>query len=211
MAARAPFKALLIEGTSGVGKSTLIDGLLRRHVESAAPRKIRSLVHLAQSHTYGPLAVREDCGLTVEENVAHLDRIVGTLEWLHASVQEHTRPWCFVVMHLTHCVRPGVVKWADVAKVDGRMAAIGCKLIFLRASSKAIWQRGIEPRVNEQFLLEYARKFGKNNHEIHSYFVREQEKLGDLFSNSVMDKVLVQNDCSVGDSVDAAYEFWMRD
>jgi hypothetical protein len=214
MAPRVPFKALLVEGTSGVGKSTLIDGLLRRHVESAAPRKIRSLVHLAQSHTYGPLAVREDRGLTVEENVQHLDRIVGTLEWLHAGVQEHTRPWCFVVMdtlHPTHCVRPGVVTWGDVAEFDGRMAALGCKLLFLQASPQAIWERGIEPRVQEQFLLEYARKFGKNNPEIHSYFVREQEKLGDLFSNSVMDKVLVQNDCSVGDLVDAAYEFWMRD
>jgi GTPase SAR1 family protein len=51
-----PFKALLIEGTSGVGKSTLIDALIRRHVNSSTQRKIRSLIHLAQSHTYGPLA-----------------------------------------------------------------------------------------------------------------------------------------------------------
>jgi predicted GTPase len=51
-----PFQALLIEGTSGIGKSALIDALIRRHVTTAAPRKIRGLVHLAQSHTYGPLA-----------------------------------------------------------------------------------------------------------------------------------------------------------
>jgi GTPase SAR1 family protein len=55
-----PFKALLVEGTSGVGKSTLIDRLLRRHVASVQPRKIRTLVHLAQSHTYGPLAVQRN-------------------------------------------------------------------------------------------------------------------------------------------------------
>ncbi len=178
----APFKALLVEGTSGVGKSTLIDALIRRHVDSAAPRKIRSLVHLAQSHTYGPLAVREDRGLTVAENVQHLDRIAGALEWLHASVQEHKRPWCFVVvdtLHLTHCVRPGVVKWVDVVDVDRRLAAVGCKLLCLQASPESIWRRGIEPRANEQFLLEYARKFGKNYHEIHAYFVREQERSAD--------------------------------
>ena len=28
----SPFKALVVEGTSGVGKSTLIDALIRRHV-----------------------------------------------------------------------------------------------------------------------------------------------------------------------------------
>jgi len=65
-----PFKALLVEGTSGVGKSTLIDALIRRHVDTASARKIRSLVHLAQSHTYGPLATPEDKGtLTADENV----------------------------------------------------------------------------------------------------------------------------------------------
>jgi hypothetical protein len=87
-----PFKALLVEGTSGVGKSTLIDALIRRHISTAQPRKIRSLVHLAQSHTYGPLALAEDHGtLTVEQNARHLERIVNTLEWLHASVQEHSQ------------------------------------------------------------------------------------------------------------------------
>jgi GTPase SAR1 family protein len=34
-----PFKASLVEGTSGVGKSTLIDALIRRHVDSAKPRR----------------------------------------------------------------------------------------------------------------------------------------------------------------------------
>lgn len=209
----APFKALLIEGTSGVGKSTLIDALIRRHVDSAPPRKIRSLIHLAQSHTYGPLAVPEDRGtLTVAENVQHLDRIVTTLEWLQASVQEHSRPWCFVIvdtLHLTHCVRPGIVKWPEVAHLDGRLAALGCKLLMLSSSPRTIWQRGIEPRVDEQFLLEYARKFGKNHHEIHAYFVREQEILADLFSHSVMTKLLVPNDGPVDHVLNAAYGFWM--
>jgi GTPase SAR1 family protein len=72
------FKALLVEGTSGVGKSTLIDALIRRHVSSCQPRKVRTLVHLAQSHTYGPLAVPENNRiLAVDANLRHLERIVG--------------------------------------------------------------------------------------------------------------------------------------
>jgi hypothetical protein len=211
----APFKALLVEGTSGVGKSTLIDALIRRHAGTAAPRKIRTLIHLAQSHTYGPLAIPEDRGtLTVAQNRQHLDRIVNTLEWLHAGVQEHARaPWCFVVidtLHLTHCVRPGIVKWTDVAPYDVRLAALGCKLLLLQASPQTIWERGIEPRKDQQFLLEYAKKFGKNHHEIHAYFVGEQQALADLFSHSVMPKRLLQNDGTVNHALDEAYRLWME-
>ena len=150
---QVPFKALLVEGTSGAGKSTVIDALLRRHAATSGPRKIRTLVHLAQSHTYGPLAVPEDKGtLTAEDNRRHLDRIVGIVEWLHACVQKHDRSWCFVVidtLYLTHCVRPGVVRWRDVEEFDGRLAALGCKLLFLQVSSRMIWEQGIVPRLND--------------------------------------------------------------
>jgi hypothetical protein len=210
-----PFKALLVEGTSGAGKSTLIDTLIRRHVSSAPSRKIRSLVHLAQSHTYGPLAKQEDRGtLTVADNLRHLDRIVDGLGWLHASVQEHDRPWCFVVvdtLHLTHCVRPGVMKWGDVAGIDERLAALGCKLLSLQISAETIWNRGIEPRRDQQFMLEYAKKFGQTHEEIHAYFVREQEMLSSLFARSQMRKTIVRNDTDREDAIERAYRFWMED
>jgi hypothetical protein len=209
--ATTPFKALLVEGTSGVGKSTLIDALIRSHTMAAAPRKIRSLIHLAQSHTYGPLAVPEDkATLTVGENVRHLERIVSTLEWLHACVQEHTRPWCFVLidaLHLTHCVRPGVVKWADVEAFDRRLAALGCKLVFLKVADSTLWERGIAPRVNDQFMR-YARKFGRSHEEIHRYFVNEQETLAELFARSAMLKLLLKNDGAPELTLAAARAFW---
>lgn len=210
-----PFKALLVEGTSGVGKSTLIDALLRHHVTNSPPRKIRSVVHLAQSHTYGPLAIPENLSaLTVAENLQHLDRIVSHLEWLSRSVQEHTKPWCFVILdtlHLTHCVRPGIVQWSDVAPIDRRLAALGCKLLSLHASPQHLWQRGMEPRKNEQFLLEYAKKFGQTNEQIHSHFVREQETLAELFSQSVMPKLHLENDGSVNDILTEVYQLWLQD
>ncbi len=210
-----PFKALLVEGTSGVGKSTLIDALIRRHVDSSEPRKIRTLVHLAQSHTYGPLAIPEDKGtLTVDQNLRHLERIVRMIEWLHASVQEHTRPWCFVLidaLHLTHCVRPGVVKWSDVEPFDRRLAALGCKLLFLQGAPATIWERGIEPRMDQQFIQEYARKFGRTHEEIHGHFVREQEKLVELFSRSVMTKRILQGDGALDEALEEALQFWTGD
>jgi len=208
-----PFKALLVEGTSGVGKSTLIDALIRSHASNSKPRKIRTLVHLAQSHTYGPLAVPEDKGtLTVDENVRHLERIVGTLEWLHSSVQEHSRPWCFVLidtLHLTHCVRPGLVGWQDVADIDRRLAALECGLLFLEASPGNIWERGIQPRINDQFILEYAKKFGSTNEEKHSYFVREQQTLASLFSASAMPKVTLNSDGAFEALCEQAKSFWI--
>jgi hypothetical protein len=209
------FHALLVEGTSGVGKSTLIDALLRRHVGRARPRKIRSLLHLAQTHTIGPLAKGEDAAtLTIADNATHLDRIVSMLEWLHAGAQEHSCPLCFVIidtLHLTHCVRPGVVRWADVVRFDRRLAALGCKLLFFQAAPPTIWERGIKPRVNEQFLLEYARKFGSTHQEIHEYFVSEQEILADLFERSVMPKLCMPNEGSVDDTLEQAYRFWTDD
>jgi hypothetical protein len=207
-----PCEILIIEGTSGVGKSSLIDALLRRHVAARGSRKIRSVLHLAQSHTFGPLARAEDGGnLTVAQNLAHLDRIVSPLEWFHASVQEHDRPWAFAILdtlHLTHCVRPGTVAWPDVAPVDVRLAALGAKLLFLEAQPSTLWHRGIVPRLNEQFILEYARKFGRTNEEIHAYFVREQETLRALFDHSAMLKLSLNADESVETLTDHAYQFW---
>ena len=51
---------LIIEGTSGLGKSTLIDQLVRRYVADRPARKLRTLLHLTQAHTYVPVAVDED-------------------------------------------------------------------------------------------------------------------------------------------------------
>jgi hypothetical protein len=208
----APFKAMLVEGTSDVGKSTLIDDLIRRHVSSSEPRKIRTLVHLAQSHTYGPLATPEDeKTLTVNASLRHLERIVGMVEWLHPSVQQHSRPWCFVLidtLHLTHCVRPGLVSRNDVEPCDRRLAALGCKLLFPQAKAATIWERGIKPRADQQFIQEYAKKFGRTHEEIHAYFVREQETLAELFSRSVMPKRTMQMDETLEPLSEEPCRFW---
>jgi hypothetical protein len=114
-------------------------------------------------------------------------------------------------LHFTHCVRPGVVQWADVESIDRRLAALGCKLLSLHASPQTLWERGIQPRVKEQFMVEYARRFGRTKEEIHAHFVREQETLGRLSAKSAMTKKFIPSDGAFEIAVDEAYRFWMDD
>ncbi len=211
----ARFNALLVEGVPGVGKSTVIDALLRRHVESAPPRKLRTLVHLAQTHTFGPLAAPGDAGtLTVEDNRAHLERITGILEWLHAGVEHPAHPPCFVLidtLHLTHCLRPGVVQWSDVSAFDDRLAAIGCKLLLLRAQAGVIRERSVDARWETSFVQDYAVKFGRTPEELHAYFLREQGRFADMFACSAMPKLEFANDGAAEDLIDEAYGLWRAD
>ncbi|HEY6237472.1 MAG TPA: hypothetical protein VIW69_20400 [Candidatus Elarobacter sp.] len=208
----ARFNALLVEGVPGIGKSTLIDALLRRHVDSAPARKLRTLVHLAQTHTFGPLAAPGDAGtLTVPANRAHLERIAGMMEWLHADVQHPAHPPCFVVidtLHLTHCLRPGVLEWSDVAEFDDRLAALGCKLLLLRAQSNVVRERSVDARWETSFVRDYAVRFGRTHDELHAYFLREQERFADMFARSAMPKLQLANDGAVEDVLDEAYALW---
>ncbi len=209
------FKALLVEGIPGIGKSTLIDALIRQHVDAAQPRKIRTFVHLAQSHTQGPLASAEDAGtLTVYDNQQHIERIVSIIEWLHTCVQDQTLTKCFVLidcLHLTHCVRPGVVTWSDVAGFDRRLAALGCKLLFLRVSPENVWNRSLIARADWPFIRVYAAKFGTTHEELHRYFQSEQERIAGMFEQSAMPKLLMQNDGTLEDVLTEAERFWMED
>lgn len=206
------FHALLIEGVPGIGKSTLIDLLIRRHVAWAEPRRIRSFLHLAQTHTYGPLAPAEDARtLTVAANLALLDRVAETLEWLCADLRHSDKP-CFVLidsLHLTHCLRPGVLAWNDVAPIDRRLAALGSRLALLTGRKETIGLRTIRDRQNSQFLS-YAAKFGRTAEEIHGYFVCEQVEFMRLFEKSGLQKRIFENDGGLDTIVSELHEFWLR-
>lgn len=65
--------------------------------------------------------------------------------------------------------------------------------------------------MSEQFILQYAKKFGKDLQEIHQYLVEEQESLGQMFAKSEMPKLKFQSEALEEDKVDAAYKLWNDD
>ncbi|MGC2333421.1 MAG: hypothetical protein WA581_18370 [Candidatus Acidiferrales bacterium] len=205
--------ALLVEGVPGIGKSTLVDALIRRHVSPSEPRRIRSFVHLGQTHTYGPLAPAEDAGtLNADANLRLLDRIAGMLEWLRYDLRHSDKP-CFVLidsLHLTHCLRPGVVTWSDVAPIDQRLTAVGCKLVLLTGSSETVRARTIQARADSQFLTEYALKFGRTHDELHAHFVGEQAEFVRMFGQSSLRKRMFANDEGLDTIVADVFDFWQR-
>lgn len=209
---KRPFSALLVEGIPGLGKSTLIDALVRRHVNSAGARQLRTVVHLCQAHTIGPLAAAEVAGtLTRDDNFSHLEHVVSFVEWLYGSVRDHTRASCFMLidtLHLTHCLRPGVLAWQDVADFDRRLAATGCRLLVMQAAAEVVWERSIRARADWPFLTEYAVRFGRTHEELQEYWLGEQRQFVQMCGQSSMQKLLMSNDGAVESITDEAYDFW---
>jgi hypothetical protein len=207
-------RVLLVEGTSGVGKSTLIDRLLRRYVAERPARKLRTLLHLTQAHTYGPLAPGEDSGtLTVEQNLRHLDGVVSLLEWHVGALAAETKVKFLAIvdtLHLTQCHRPGVLTWDQVRTFDERLLRLGARLLFLHGTPATLWNRGMEPRAHEEFILGYARpRFGANLSEIHRYFVAEQAAMRGHLSRTRLPSLLLDAEGEDHSNLDRAYAFWL--
>ncbi|MEJ7812030.1 MAG: hypothetical protein WKG32_16575 [Gemmatimonadaceae bacterium] len=208
-------RLLLIEGVPGLGKSTVLDCLLRTHVVGAEERRVRTLLHLTQAHTFGPLAPAADAGtLTREENVEHLERVVELLEWLADSVEGEAVTKCFALvdtLHLTHCLRPGAVAWGDVEPYDRRLAAAGCGLVLLDAEDATIRARSVEARADTPFIRDYMlRRLVAHPSELVPYFVAERDEFRRMFERSAMRKAALPAELPLDELMAAAHVFWVE-
>jgi hypothetical protein len=207
-------RLLLIEGVPGLGKSTVLDRLVRRHVAAAEERRVRTLLHLTQAHTYGPLAPGEDAGtLTRGQSLEHLDRLVRLLEWLAAAVAAEMQTKCFALvdtLHLTHCLRPGVLAWDDAAPFDRRLAAAGCRLLLLDGSDATVRERAVAARTETSFIRDYAlRKLAPDHAALARYFAGERDAFRRMFAASAMPKLALAAETPLEDLTASAYAFWM--
>lgn len=207
-------RLLLVEGVPGVGKSTLLDALLRAYVQQRPARQLRTLLHLTQAHTYGPLAPAEDAGtLTGADALTHLDLVVRGLEWAVAALATETTQKLFVLidtLHLTHCHRPGAVRWSDVEPLDARLEALGCRLVFLRARLETLRMRA-QARSGTQFLEGYARRrWGPSDEDIVRGLAGEQTAMLEQLASSRMPTLVLDAEDALDRSVDSALRFWLE-
>jgi len=158
----------LIEGTCGVGKTSLID---------ASAREVPGAVVFRQRQTYGPIAPLEDAGtLDSDGNERALLEVVTAI----ASAQLESRSVVLVdTLHFTQRLRPGVLSAEAFGRVHARVSALGAELVLLHASPTTIRERVIVGRRGTSFAR-YARKFGDDDDALLAYFVGEQERLREL-------------------------------
>lgn len=201
----------LIEGTAGIGKTTLVDGLMQRHLQLHPHQN--TLLRLGQSHTYAPLdpdSIKPQ--ITADEQLAYLNRIHHLLDFLaYPTGPNSTPPFSCLIetLHLTLSTKPHVLPPAQLAEYDRKLATIGCRLIFIQVTPETLWERCIWQRRNNGFITVYSQKYGGTLDEIHAHYVAEQAHMLQLFAQSTMPKFLLNGELSTGELVATAYDFWV--
>jgi hypothetical protein len=139
---------------------------------------------------------------------------VRWLTWLIDTAGHAARTKCVVVvdtLHLTHCLRPGILSWADVGDIDRRLAAIGGRLLLLDAEDETVRQRTVAARFQTEFIQGFALgRFGHTERDLVAHFQRERDRFRTMYANSVLPKLRVAAETPVERIADAALDFWLE-
>ena len=162
---------LLVEGTCGAGKSTLIDA-----VADHARRNRYRVSIFTQRRTYAPIAPSEDAGtLTDAENLRELRAVVDEID---ALAEDATTEHLILVdtLHVTQHVRPGILSARAFQRIDAALRQLGTRGIFLRADLPTLFARAVVARRGTGFLR-YASKFAASERGLAEHFCAEQVRM----------------------------------
>lgn len=203
---------LLVEGTCGTGKSTLIKGLLTRHI--AEEDRPRTLVHLSQGHTYFPLASTDLAAPPGKRACReHMRRMLRMIDLPDVPELRPARWFTLFglidTLHLTQAFRPGVLNWAELAYVDRFLAERGARMVFLRASSETLWKRLILERgASPEYLSVHQLKYGASPEGVHAYYIQEQAEMEAFARKSRMEVLFLDAERAAASLAEEGYGFW---
>jgi hypothetical protein len=199
-----PFRAVVIEGVAGSGKSSLLRALL------AHPRFVNrpgsSSLVLTEHHTQRVLeGMGPRSGLRVEDHVGllreHVDYLAGIASRLGRMARwkrEGLANPRFVAIverfHLTHALNYAAIEWSHVVDIDERLASIGAVLGVTTAHPsdlrKRLASRGPDwgAFLSEQGQRHHLPEIASPN-ERADYFIAQQAALRELAARSAMSLV----------------------
>ena len=194
---------LIVEGTCGAGKSTLIDRVAHC-LASRDSFKGWSCCRYTQKETYGPVAPSEDSGILDEElNLLILQKIVGAIARDAGSLPQ---PGVLFVdtLHVTQYVRPGKLSLDSYAAVESTLKPLNPLLVFLEVGKRTIRERTVLGRRDTSFHDYAKRNFGNTDDELVEHFYSEQHKMLHVLSaHSSLPRVVLDGEQPEADLADA--------
>jgi hypothetical protein len=180
------FKGVLLEGITGVGKSTLFHRL-QRHKRVLA---YESRLFLSQSYTLrtAQTGKEQESLMGIVAMLEHLERQCASSEF--GGRTDGRGSFCYVFegfhyyMAIDRCPFEGQAPLIEA--VENRLRHLGAQVILLHVSPESILQNCVKSTLRHRGRgwREFLAQYGSNEHEIAGHFERRQERLLELAKKS---------------------------